>query len=377
MVRATLLLLFLMNNVCLANNSINFSRAFGPSLPPYFSLDRHIEKEISQGSVVGTGVAIVEQGQVKFIKAYGCLKKNAPTKVSTDTIFQIGSSSKPMTATLFLLAKKRKNIDFSTPISIVNSKISKLEARHILSHTSGYKRDGWNWQIEHGASRSHLLDLFAKKTHYGVGSFFDYHNVAFSLIEEPLAQAFKMPFNQAMEVHLFKALGMKRTSIGFLNFQKQDDRAWPHERAKNGSFIASENYSSRYHESVASSGGINASITDMAQFLLLQLGGLPHIASASELATLHAPVCLAPDAERWFKNHIKGKFSCHYGYGWRMVNDGKDLIVFHGGWLKGFASIMAFSQKQKKGIVILSNTESSFAFSTAMSFLLKNNEKYL
>lgn len=369
MLGGPLSLFLLMHSLCFANSIIG-NTPFGPSLPPYFYLNQHIEKEIEGGSVVGTGVAIIEQGHVRFIKAYGHLKKGQPAKVSPQTIFQTGSSTKPLTATLFLLAQKRKNIDFTTPIILPGCKISNLEARHILSHTSGFKREGWNWQIEHGASRHHLLALFAKKTHYGVGSFFDYHNVAFSLIEEPLAKAFKMPFNRAMQVHLFNALGMKRSTIGFLNFQKQNNRAWPHERAKNGAFIASENYSSRYHETVASSGGVNASITDMAQFLLLHLGGFPRIATAKELEALHSPVCLAPDAQRWFKNHIKGPFSCHYGYGWRIVNDGKDIIVFHGGWLKGFASIMAFSKQQKKGIVILSNTESPFAFSTAMAFLL-------
>ncbi len=374
MFRPLVLAIFFLSTIsCLAANSIKYNTVFGPALAPYFKLERHIEKEVALGKVVGTGVAIVENGRLTFNKAFGHLKKGEHAKVTTDTIFQIGSSTKPMTATLFLVAQKQKKINFSTPIILPAAKPITLEARHILSHTSGFRRQGWNWQIEHGASRAQLLGLFANKVNHGIGKDFDYHNVAFSLIEEPLAKAFNIPFNEAMEQHLFKPLEMKRTSIGFKNFEKLSNRAWPHEHGKSGSYVPADNYSSHYHESVVSSAGVNSSISDMAQFLLLQLGALPKIASSKELSALHSPVCLAPDAERWFKNRLQEKFSCHYGYGWRVLKTAHNTIVFHGGWLKGFASIMAFSPHQKKGIVILSNTESPFAFSTAMDFMLTNN----
>lgn len=342
--------------------------ALGPHESPYVRLEQHFLNEISKKKLIGAAVAVIDQGEITFIKSFGVRKKGEPGLVDNDTVFQVGSTSKPITASLFAIARKQKLVTFDSPVSIGKTISASTKAKHLLSHTSGFGRIGWNWQIEHGKSRNQLIELLAKRTQAQPGQTFDYHNFAYSLVEELLQKSFNLPFKAALERHLLLPLGMTRTTVGFNQFEIQTNRAWPHEFTSKGECVPSTSYSRLYHDTVVSAAGINSSISDMAKFLKLQFGQYPHLAAIGDLEPFYTPVVEAPDAKRWFKNRVQGDFSSHYGYGWRILKRGNDQLVFHGGWLKGFASVLAFSPKSRRGIVVLANSESGFAFSTAIAF---------
>jgi beta-lactamase class C len=344
-------------------------RVYSPPPTTYTHIEKHFSDAIKRGLLVGGAVVVIKNGRVDFIGSFGHRKKGEPARVDDGTIFQLGSLSKPVTASLFAAAIKQKRLSLDTPLKTPKITLPHIRARHLLSHTAGFNRAGWNWQIEHGTTRDQLLERLKKATPVPPGEKFDYHNFAFSLVEEIIAQAFQSPFKVALRTHLFAPLGMTRTSIGMSDLRSETNRAWPHEPTKQGRFQPSSDYSYRYHDSVASAAGVNASIKDVAKFLQLQLGQFPTVASAADLQAFWTPVIFSPDAQGWFKNRLKGPYECHYGYGWRLLLRGNDTLVFHGGWLKGFRNFMVFNPKTRNGVCVLSNTESNFAFYTALKFL--------
>lgn len=346
-----------------------FARDLDPYEPPYFKLDQRMSQEIAKGKTVGAAVAVFENGKIEFVKSYGLRKKGEPYPVDSNTVFQLGSVSKTFTASLYAIAIKQKRLSLSSSLILDKKRQIKAEARHLLSHSSGFSRNGWNWQIENSAkSREELLALFEQKKQHELGKRFDYHNVAFSFVEKIIEDAFKMPFNNIMENNLIEPLSMTRTSVGFDKFKLQNNRAWPHERKANGQSFASSSYSYRYHEIVPSAGGVNSSINDMATFLKLQLGQYPELVASEDLAPFHSPVLATPNTESWFKKRLKGRVNTYYGYGFRILNYGDQQIVFHGGWLKGFRNVIAFSPETGQGIVVLSNTESNLPLSIVLDF---------
>ncbi|MEI6805716.1 MAG: serine hydrolase domain-containing protein, partial [Myxococcaceae bacterium] len=238
----------------------------------------------------------------------------------------------------------------------------------ILSHTTGYKRIGWNSKIEAGWSRAKMLGELSKSPRTEPGKVFDYHNLAYSQIEDFVQSSTKIPFKASMQKYLFDPLKMTRTTVGFSEFSQQENKAWPHEKTRHW-FRSKKKYSQNYHNTVMSAGGINSDIRDMARFLQLQLGAFPEIATEKDLEPFWEPATRAPDAKGWFR-HIKYKnLQSSYGYGWRIADIDGERIVFHGGWVGGFINFMAFSPKRQIGIVILNNTETSFGFKTALKFL--------
>lgn len=313
-------------------------------------LDKQVSEELRKGDLVGAAVAVIENGQVTFMKAYGVRKKGNQAPVDLDTVFQLGSLSKPISASLVGILQKKKLLNINTP-----------KIRQILSHTTGYKKAGWNAMIESGWSRSRLMQKLSQTEHAEPGTIFDYHNTAFSQIEDVVQSATKMPFQTSLQRYLLDPVEMTRTTVGFSKFSRQENRAWPHARTK---------YSQNYHNTVMSAGGMNSDIRDMAKFLQLQLGQFPKVATKSDLAPLWEPVTHAADAVSWFRKIKHKDLKSSYGYGWRIADIDGERIVFHGGWIGGFINFMAFSPERQIGIVILTNTETSFGFKTAMRFLL-------
>jgi beta-lactamase class C len=334
-------------------------------------LDQDIQKQVKEKKVVGCAVAVLDHDQVVFLKTYGVQKSGEGRKVDLDTVFQLGSISKPITSTLVAILQKQGLINLDTPAqSHFFCLKPTTKIRHILSHTTGYKRLGWNNKIENGTSKEKLLEELEKAPQDEPGQAFDYHNFVYSLIEGMIEQSHRQSFKDILYQRLFTPLGMHRATVGFTDFNNQDNnKAWPHQVGKNNVINPSKSYSRFYHAAVPSAGGVNASITDMIQFLRLQLVGSQEFLSTYDLEPFHSPVAEAKDALTWFKNVFKGDKKSYYGFGWRIIETNQRRIVFHGGFLKGFINFLGFLADRKIGIIILHNAENGFAGRTGIQFL--------
>ena len=84
---------------------------------PIETLTNYIEELIKKKKIPGCAVAIIDHDRIVFMKAFGVqkLRKGKKSeKINLDTIFQLGSISKPITATLIAILQKRGqlNIDY-------------------------------------------------------------------------------------------------------------------------------------------------------------------------------------------------------------------------------------------------------------------------
>lgn len=334
-------------------------------------LDAHVKKKIDEGSAVGCAIAVLDHDQVVFLKTYGVKKKGAQEKINTNTIFQIGSISKPITATVLAILHKSGSLNIHDsaqthlPYLHPDTKI-----HHILAHTTGYNRMGWNNKIESSIFRPQLLEaLITTSRQREPGQEFDYHNVVYSLLEEILESTQKLSFKDIVHKKLFKPLGMQRATVGYEDFINQDNKAWPHTVGKNKKFYPSKSYSKFYHGAVASAAGVNASIMDMIPFLRLQIIGDDNLLSTRDLELFHQPHTTAPDLFLWFKDQMQGKLKSYYGLGWRIVENDRCRVVFHGGYVKGFISFLGFLPDKKIGIIVLHNGQNIFSAETGIKFL--------
>jgi beta-lactamase class C len=337
-------------------------------------LRQQIEKLVKTKKIPGCAVAIVDHDKIVFMKAFGVKKlgKGKSEPINLETVFQLGSISKPMTATLVAILQKqgRLNVDLTIkpylPWIHENTKV-----RHLLSHSTGYDRGGWNNKIEINTPRITLLNDLSAHSQKTPGESFDYHNLAFSLIEDVLSRINGVPFERLMLDHLFGPLDMKFASCGYLPFERNTNKAWPHVATKKGAIQACSQLSQYYHHLVPSAGGVNANIRDMANFLFLQLNGMANMAAYDDLASLHRPILPTKDTVAWLKKEVgKDEIKTWYGLGFRILDVGKKRIVYHGGWLTGFKNFLAFRPDRKLGIVILHNSEYGFAKKTAVRFLM-------
>lgn len=115
-----------------------------------------------------------------------------------------------------------------------------------------------------------------------------------------------------------------------------------------------------------SAGGINASVSDMGEWLLLLTGNRPDLIKDDTLDQIFEPVSTIPN--RRFSRHWPGVNETYYGMGWRTLNNGDQTIVYHGGYVNGYRSEIAFDRENQIGISILFHSNTSYAVQVIPEF---------
>src|SRR3546814_15284175 len=87
---------------------------------------------------------------------------------------------------------------------------------------------------------------------------------------------------------------------------------------------------------VAPAAGVNASASDMAQWLVAQTGHRPDVLPAPLLSTLHTPVVATPGETRrssWRRQRLN---AAGYAIGWRVYDYAGHRVVYHGRAVQGY-----------------------------------------
>ena len=102
--------------------------------------------------VPGLSIAVIHKGQIDWARSYGVTRPGGPP-VTTDTLFQAASISKPVTAltTLRLAEQKRLDLDVDVDAYLGDWKLRRdadaagrpITLRELLTHTAGVTVDGF------------------------------------------------------------------------------------------------------------------------------------------------------------------------------------------------------------------------------------------
>ena len=302
-------------------------------------------------------MAILSKGQVVYKKTFGH-QKGSSTPITSHTLFPIASASKPVTS--IALALMGMNFDREYTLPTFKHKIT---LRQILSHTSGYPLMG-DALIEKGMSRKQLLaHLKKQQPNCKPGKCYFYSNVVYSLVEEVLNIE-----NASLALcvaQLKKAL--KTDEIHLATVPAGLPVAFPHSKGKTLPFPKA------YPQAVPAAAGIFASLDGMIEVFKLQFGFRPDLIDPKKLAELHEINAICTDMHKFSRilPHPLNQLELTYGLGWRILKNkkqpGKDLI-FHGGYINGIRSVIAYIPAEQVGIIILINEDTRFPLLTAMDF---------
>jgi beta-lactamase class C len=242
----------------------------------------------------------------------------------------------------------------------------RVQIRHLLSHTSGLPRHAYTNLVEDGLPLERIIPRFEQVPLIAKeGEQLAYQNAAFSTIEKVLEVRTHMNFNTLLDEKLFRPLTMDHASASYESIRQSDNRASPHVYYSRSRGHVPVPISKKYYNAV-SSGGINASASDMAKWLLLLTGYYPEVISEETLNDIYDP--LAFIRNRRFSRHWDGVNESHYGMGWRVLDNHGQKIVYHGGYVNGYRSEIAFNPDDGVGICILINANSSYPLEVIPGF---------
>jgi beta-lactamase class C len=323
--------------------------------------DQFFACEMALTNTPGAAVVIVKDGKVVFMRGYGVKVAGACDSVDANTVFRIGSLSKGFAGVLTgmlvqdsLLAWDEK-VQKRFPEFTMRDRqqAQQINLKHLLSHTTGLPYHAYTNLIERGFDiRRIVTEYFPKAPVSGKeGQFFSYQNAAFCVIEEVMLGATGKTYQELLAAKIFRPARMSSASCDYETINNAPDKALPHFKTGHGwncGPISKEYYNSK------AAGGVNASIADMGEWLKLLLGHRPDMVADTTLDQVFRPVIKTNKERRIFSGWLD-RDAASYALGWRVLQDGDDTIIYHGGYVNGFKGEIAFNRCDDIGICVLFN----------------------
>lgn len=197
-------------------------------------LDTAIQEQLEAAKLPGAVIAVIQDNRIVFAQGYGYANLEQKRPVTPDTVFQIASVSKLVTATtLMRLYEQEKfglddDINAYLPFSIRNPKHpdTPITFRMLLAHTSSIA-DGPSYESSYTLGKSadsplalsdYLRDYFTPgSAYYNAGKNFTanppgaayaYSNVGFGLLGYLAERIAGQSFDQLSRQEVFAPLGM-------------------------------------------------------------------------------------------------------------------------------------------------------------------------
>jgi len=340
---------------------------------------------ILESGAVGGAVVITYKGQIAMLKCFGERKSGENSPVNENTVFRLASVSKSVTGVLsgILASENEINLDDKVVDYLPGFKLrlqentNSITIRHLLSHTSGLVAHAYDMMVEDKVPLDQIIQrLNEVEIVSPPGLIYAYQNVMFSLFDPIVAAKTHKSFQQNLNEKVFKPFGMKNATSDFESFQRNENKAFPHQNTESG--FAAMNLNDRYYLTTPAA-GINASISDLAHFLIAISDKNDDLFSNEARKIVFTPQVETPLKRTYYKNWDKID-SKQYGIGWRIIKYKNHTIVNHGGYVSGYQSEIAVCEEDEIGIAVLTNSPNSY-FSMAVPtffnlyFEFKNTQK--
>lgn len=337
---------------------------------PSFVFTQDINKTLEdrlKAEPIGSAISVVvvNKNGAKFYNI-GTVSKEANAKaVDKDTVYEIGSITKVFTGILLAEAIKRGEVKLNDPISKYLPKTVKsptfngneITLFDLTTHGSSLPRmpanfapkDSLNPYADYSVEQM-FSSLNEIKLDREIGSKFDYSNLGVGLLGYILAQEAKMSYEDLVKARILKPLGMKNSAITFTPSMRAN-LAMGHndygQQTSNWDLLT-----------LAGAGALRSTASDMAKFLLANLG-LKKTKISDSLA----------EALKMRKTYDTPPFKL--GFNWITTKSGDKDIVWHNGGTGGYRTYAGIDQEQKKGVFVATNGVSNI---DDIGFHILNNE---
>ena len=337
-------------------------------LPMTDDFDRFVRQTMAETHIPGSAIAIVKNDQVVLLKGYGVKTFGTTDSINVHTVFRIASVSKGFASMLAGILVQQNSIGWDDRVRKYLPRFTlkdtfntnHLTIRHILSHTSGLPLHTFTNLLEENIPYATLRDNLATIENTGrVGTVFAYQNVIYSLISDIAQAATGETYEQLLKEKIFSPLGMTDASASYKDLMADANVASPHLRRGAAFFKITKNTPAYY--AVLPAAGVNASITDMAKWLIALLGNSPKVIDTATLNEIYKPEIETPRRRKYEFFHWDHLKKAWYGLGWRILNYGGHTLIYHGGHVNGYRAEVGFCPEEKVGVVILTNATGKLA----------------
>src|SRR3979411_867289 len=174
---------------------------------------------MSRHHVPGVAIGVLHDGD-EDIAAYGVTNLEHPLPVDADTLFQIASVTKTMTATVIMRLVERGALDLDAPVRRYIPAFRLRDAaaqeratvRHLVTHTGGWLGDCFaDFGNGDDALERYVTAMAELEQITPLGEIWHYSNSSFALLGRLIEVATGKTYEEATRELLFLPLGMTRS----------------------------------------------------------------------------------------------------------------------------------------------------------------------
>ncbi len=329
----------------------------GPGLEAF---DKAVLSLMKRHGIPGASLAIAKDGKLVYAKGFGWADLRAGFAVDPETMFALGSLSKPITAMAIMLLVEQEKLRLDDYVFEILKHIrppggfgqsdprwKKVTVRQLLNHSGGWDRqksgDPINWEA--GIARAlkvpvpisdtqFISFMLTQKVDFEPGSQMSYSNIGYILLGEIIEKVGGEPYETFVRKNILKRAGVVRTATNSLDRSYQTNEA---HRYLSG---ASTELPPMGLPFVAAAGGWRLSSVDMVRILTAYDGsrGAPLLKNKTYQQMLAPP----PPPIKPKKN------GAYNGLGWPLVAIRKEGSTYiHDGLFHG---VRTFAKRSEKGI---------------------------
>ncbi len=319
-----------------------------------------IEQKMEENQVTGLSIALVDGQEVVWAQGFGYADQKRDIPATAETIYEIGSISKTMTAMAIMQLAEQGLIDIDDPLTEYLPDFSiqpplrsgptpagPITIRTMLTHHSGIPGDLFNGAFarepDPGYNERLLNSLHGEYACYPTNLVWSYSNSAVSLLGEVVAKVSGQSFEEYTE-RLFEEMGMQHSSF-FLN------KPFLKENLSKGYFR--QEAFDHFYINIPAAGSVLSNVSDMAQYIKIILAD-GQSAGGSVLRPETLAEMLTPQ-----NDGIPLDFSWRQGLIWILGDPELEYagrLCWHDGASVFFHSHLEILLDHQLGVVVLSNS---------------------
>ncbi len=177
-----------------------------------------VEAMLKGGIGPGISVAIGYRGEVVWAQGFGYADVKEEKPVTTETLFRIGSVSKPLTAVGLMLLVQEGKLDLDADVRSYVPEFPEKRwpgtTRQLAGHLGGirhYRGAEFLSNVNYPKVRDGLGIFSADPLIAEPGTLYSYSSYGFNLISAAMETAAEQPFLEFMQERVFEPLGLKHT----------------------------------------------------------------------------------------------------------------------------------------------------------------------
>lgn len=321
------------------------------------NVDQYIEAEIRKQEIPSLALAVVQDGKVVKMKAYGLANLELNVPATASTVHQLQSITKSFVASGIMLLVEEGKIGLDDKITKYLTGLpqawSDITVRQMLSHTSGIpsfvQDQGSGAAIvafaQKAASSEEIVGwAAARPLKFAPGEGRKYSSTGYHLLGMIIEKVIGKPWGEFLRERIFAPLDMTSTRV-FSHDDIIPGRASGYNHfgdvPVNGLW-----FTPAMMESAA--GGLLSTVEDMAKWEIALEKGT--ILKPSTLARMEVPVKLKNDST------VQESDGTRHGMGWDLETYQGHRIVSHGGdHVTGFTAYFGRFVDDKLAVIVLTN----------------------